>query len=341
MPRIAYESHTFSASSEEVISRADRIIGEYQRQGFNLTLRQLYYQFVARGLLQNKFTEYKRLGDIINDGRLAGRIDWSAIEDRTRWLREGDHDHGDPDTWLGRVANDFQKSRWDDQPYRVEVWVEKDALAGVIESACDPLNVPWFACRGYASQSEIWGAAQRLGDHIRNGKQVVILHLGDHDPSGIDMTRDIENRLSNFLFHDWARAVIGGLGDLEEAELRERLAIARENGDGWDKQLEIRRLALNMDQVEQYQPPPNFAKITDSRAKGYINDYGTESWELDALDPATLSALITDAIEPLIHRDLWDEAELAEQKGRDRIRLVASNWQMAIDHITANGHADA
>jgi len=315
MPKIAYEYHRFSASSRLMIQRSNDIIAEYQRQGFTLTLRQLYYQHVARDLLPNRQSEYKKLGDVINHARLAGEIDWNAIEDRTRWLRSSDYDHGNPDTWLGRVAGGFSKSRWEDQPYYVEVWVEKDALGGVIESACEPLKVPWFACRGYTSQSEVWGASQRLLDEIRAGKEIVIIHLGDHDPSGLDMTRDIESRL--FMF-------IGA----HLADERDQDSIRRS-----EVPLEVRRLALNMDQVEEHQPPPNPAKLTDSRAQSYISEWGDESWELDALDVATLSSLISEAIEPLIDQDRWSEAEQREQEGQDRLRLVASNWQKAVDHI--------
>jgi len=292
MPRIAYEERTFSAGSLQVIQRANEIIAEYQGQGFTLTLRQLYYQFVARGLLANKQTEYKRLGSIVNDGRLAGRIDWDGIEDRTRWLRESDDDHGDPDTWLGRVYRSFSKSRWRDQPYAPEVWVEKDALVGVIEAACDPLNVPYFACRGYVSQSELWAAGRRLGRAFDQGKIPLVIHLGDHDPSGIDMSRDIEDRLRTFAEHH----------------------------------VEVRRIALNMDQVQEWNPPPNPAKATDARFESYVREYGDESWELDALDPTTLSGLITNEIEGLIDQEAWDAAEESETEGRRRIKLVADHW---------------
>lgn len=300
MPLISYVPKVFSPGSVKVIEQSNAIIAEYQRQGFRLTLRQLFYQHVSRGYIANRQTEYKRLGSIINDARLAGLIDWNAIEDRTRWLRANDFDHGDPDKWLGSIYQGFSKSRWDDQPNAVEVWVEKDALVGVIESACEPLKVPYFACRGYVSQSELWGAAQRLIRLMRRGKTVTVLHLGDHDPSGIDMTRDIEDRLRLFCEHS-----------------------------GFDAP-EVRRLALNFDQVEQYGPPPNPAKLTDSRAEGYIRTHGTESWELDALEPTVLADLVTSNILPLVDQDLWDAAEQREADGQARLKLVADNWAKVV-----------
>jgi hypothetical protein len=77
--------------------------------------------------------------------------------------------------------------------------IEKDALVGVIEDVCRQWDVPYFSCRGYASQSEMWGAGQRLLERIRSGRKVQVIHLGDHDPSGLDMSRDIRERLATFI----------------------------------------------------------------------------------------------------------------------------------------------
>jgi len=91
MPKIAYKDKNFSPSTLAVIDQANEIIDEYQTDGLKLTLRQLYYQFVSRALIANKQSEYKRLGSIINDARLAGLVDWKAIEDRTRNLKRNSH----------------------------------------------------------------------------------------------------------------------------------------------------------------------------------------------------------------------------------------------------------
>jgi hypothetical protein len=84
MPIIKYKDFNFRSASLSVIELANSIIAEYQAQGYDLTLRQLYYQFVARGIIPNSDAEYKKLGSVINDGRLAGLIDWDSITDRTR-----------------------------------------------------------------------------------------------------------------------------------------------------------------------------------------------------------------------------------------------------------------
>jgi hypothetical protein len=290
MPKIAYITKKLSQDRLNVITQANEIIEEYQAQGYDLTLRQLYYQFVARGYIPNKDTEYKKLGDVIADGRLMGLIDWEAITDRTRNLRKNSH-WDSPGDIISSAASSFQYDKWEDQPYRIECWIEKDALAGILEQACEPLDVPYFSCRGYTSISEVWSAAMRLKKWKRDGQKILILHLGDHDPSGIDMSRDIVDRLQIF-----------------------------------GVKVEFKRLALNMDQVQQYQPPPNPAKVTDSRFKTYQDLHGDESWELDALDPAVLTALIEDAIGE--HRDdaAWDEAVEREQDAKARLGKAAKNW---------------
>jgi hypothetical protein len=276
-----------------MIEQANKIVVDYQRQGFSLTLRQLYYQFVARDLIPNKQTEYKRLGSVINDARLAGLIDWTAIEDRTRNLRKVST-WDTPNDILRSAASSFKLDLWENQDNYCEVWIEKDALVGVIEPTCNRKRVPFFSCRGYSSQSEQWEAGQRIARRINDGKRVTVFHLGDHDPSGLDMTRDNEDRLRMFI---------------------------AEHADA--NMFEIERLALNMEQVRTHNPPPNPAKMTDSRFGGYATKYGNKSWELDALEPKMIAKLIGDNINSVIDDDQWSEDEAKESSQRDRLHNLA------------------
>lgn len=293
MPLISYVERRFSPGSLAVIEQANEIIDEYAAQGFDLTLRQLYYQFVSRDLLANRQREYKRLGSIVNDARLAGLIDWERIVDRTRELKKNNHWES-PAEIVQACAKQFRIDRWATQPVRPEVWIEKDALIGVIEGVCRELDVSYFSCRGYTSQSEMWTAAQRLIEYTVEGQTPIIIHLGDHDPSGLDMTNDIERRMTLFFEHE-----------------------------GWDPP-EVRRIALNMDQVEEYGPPPNPAKITDSRAEACINKHGTESWELDALEPGVMADLIRHEVLGVRDEDLWEEKDEEESRGRKRLAASAA-----------------
>lgn len=298
MPKITYKNINFRDNTLKIIAAAEVVIDEYMAQGYKLTLRQLYYQFVARGWLANQQREYERLGTIISDARLAGLIDWEAIEDRSRFVRSLSH-WDDPAEIISMAAQQFRKDKWEHQKHYVEVWIEKDALVGVIEQVCNNFDVPFLSCRGYVSQSEMWVAAQRLIGNYRPGKRFcTIVHLGDHDPSGIDMTRDIEERLRLF-----------GVS------------------------LSVERVALNMDQVQQYNPPPNPAKMTDSRFNDYWAKYGDKSWELDALEPAVLEQIIKDTIDPLIDLSDWKATEDQEKDGREQLDKISQQWDDIIENL--------
>lgn len=290
--KIAYIEKTFHQKSLDLIDICNDVISDYESRGYTLTLRQLYYQLVSRDLIANKQKEYSRLGSIVSDARLAGLISWDSIEDRTRNIQKNSH-WDSPEQIVKASINSYRIDRWENQPYHVEVWIEKDALIGVISRICRQLDVTHFSCRGYTSASEMWKAGYyRMRGAIRDGKQPVIIHLGDHDPSGIDMTRDIAERLA--LFSDY--------------------------------NVEVNRIALNRDQIELYNPPPNPAKLTDSRADGYIQLHGYSSWELDALDPDVLSNLVENAVLDLRDEDLWDEMIEEENKGIARLKeMIGEN----------------
>lgn len=293
MPRIAYVAKDFRATTMEIIRQADTICREYATQGFDLTLRQLYYQFVARGLIANKQTEYDRLGAIVNDARLAGLLDWNYIVDRTRNLR-GVSTWESPASIIESAAYSYRTDKWRNQNVRPEVWIEKDALVGVFERICTELEVDYFSCRGYTSQSELWSAARRHTAYERTGKQVVLFHFGDHDPSGIDMTRDVAERLA----------------------LYSRMP-----------NIEVVRLALNWDQIQLWQPPENPAKETDARFNSYVEQYGESSWELDAVEPAQLARLVTEAVTERRDERLWQEAVERETAMRDELARFAEGYE--------------
>lgn len=291
--KYAYLEKNFHPKTRDMIEVANGIIEEYQAQGFRLTLRQLYYQHVARGLIENTEKSYKKMGSIINDARLAGLLDWDAIEDRTRNLQSLSK-WSSPKEIIRAARSSYREDKWKNQLNRLEVWVEKDALIGVIEGVCNRYEVDYFACRGYTSQSEMRAAAERLNGYLSDGQEVTIIHLGDHDPSGIDMTRDIDDRLTLFLEGGYCN---------------------------------VNRIALNIRQIERYAPPPNPAKVTDSRFEDYQKKFGPESWELDALEPRVIADLIEENITQLRDDDLWDEAVQVEQLNRRRLLMVENKWE--------------
>lgn len=298
MPEIAYKVKHFREEKLRTIGLARQIVADYQGQGFNLTVRQLYYHFVSHDLFpedrrwklirnkkwvrdpngtKNAEPNYKWLSNAINDARLAGMLDWDAIVDRLR-KKEGNQHWESPTEIVEAAVRSYKIDTWAEQIYRVEVWVEKEALAEIISSAALPLDVDYFACKGYVSQSAMWRAAQRMIAYEEEGQETIIIHLGDHDPSGIDMTRDIQDRLELF-----------------------------------GTETEVRRIALTMEQIEELGPPPDPAKVTDPRGTGYVAEYGDKSWELDALEPAYLVDLVTTHVTRLRVNKVW-KAALKKEK---------------------------
>lgn len=296
MPKIQYKEIKFQKKSLDLIELVNQVVDEYSAQGYELTLRQVYYQLVARGYIPNNERSYKNIGNLINDGRLAGLIDWHSVTDRTRNLRKNGH-WNNPAEVIASARYSYLLDKWEGQPNYVEVWVEKDALVDIVGQACIPLDVPHFSCRGYTSQSEMWSAAQRFIRQDDREKRIII-HLGDHDPSGIDMTRDIQERLEMF---------------------------------GAD--VYVKRVALTMNQIQTYNPPPNPAKITDSRASKYIDQFGDESWELDALEPKVITDLIKKQVTMYRNDDIYRAVCDKESREKEELKMLERNYDRAVAYL--------
>ena len=275
-----------SRTNRSLLLASVQVIDEYAGQGYRLTLRQLYYQLVSRDIIPNRDTWYKRLGEVVSNGRLGGYVDWDAIVDRGRTPVKPP-DWSSPAEVLESAAQGYRVDRWEGQAHHLEVWCEKDALSSVIEPVCNRYHVCFLANRGYSSSSAMYDAAQRFRDAGDQGRQPVVIYLGDHDPSGLDMSRDINSRLALMTYQMGVR---------------------------------VERLALNFDQVDFYQPPPNPTKLQDSRSPAYVQEYGMESWELDALEPQVLDGLISDAIDYYLDLDLYEEMLELEEEGKAAIR---------------------
>lgn len=294
----AFKEQRFSRASMSVIEHANLIINQHKAEDSVVTLRQLYYCLVQRSLIANKVSEYKRVASIISDARVAGLIDWNAIEDRVRLLREIPT-YATPNSFVRSQVDQYAEHIWYNQPVYCEVWIEKEALVGVIERSCVRYRVPFFACRGFASQSSLYEAGARLKAKIDEGREVVIFHLGDHDPTGLDMTRDNDERTNMF-----ARTLAG---------------------------VRVNRIGLNMDQIERFNLPPDPMKIVDSRASDYTDRYGDCSWELDALPSNEIERLVVSSIEGVINKASFDKALTAEAEARTQLMLISKHWGDALD----------
>jgi hypothetical protein len=291
--RQCYIPKKFKADTLQLISTINLIVNEYQQQGYVLTVRQLYYQLVSRDVIPNTLQEYKRAASIINDAKHAGLIDWDMIEDRTRaFVRRASWNSGSD--IIAACVQSFHMDLWAGQENRVFVIIEKEALVGVLDQVCRENDVPILAARGYPSGSVLREFAMTdMRPALRAGQRAVILHLGDHDPSGIDMTRDLQERLSLYT----------------------------------GSHVELHRLALNMRQIEEEQPPENPAKTTDARYTAYEREYGTSSWELDALSPAYLSDLVQNSINEYVDTEALEDRQFQIEEVKSKLRDMAAQFE--------------
>ena len=243
-----FQPRKFRAEALLTIEQMNSIIEEYQAQGFVMSLRQLNYQFIARNFHENTTKNYRLARRTLHDARRAGVTDWDAIEDRGRDLVT--HASWDsPADIVSAAAQSYREDLWLDQGHRIEVWIEKDALTGVIGPVCDEYRVSYTSARGDTSTTEVYKAGKRMAEYLEDGLTPVVLHLADHDSKGVDMTRDLARRLSIY---------------------------ARED-------IEVRRLALSIEQARYHDLPPNRVKELDVTTPAYMARFGTsDCWELDA-----------------------------------------------------------
>lgn len=280
-----------STANKERLEVINGIIEEYNSQNYRLTLRQLYYQLVSRDVIPNKTEEYAKLSIILGKGRMAGYVDWDSIEDRIRrpyipyWV------HDIPDA-MNDIIKQYRLDRQQDQDCYIEVWVEKDALSGVLKRVTSEYHINLMVNRGYSSITAMHDAYNRFARADRMGQSGVILYLGDHDPSGVDMVRDISTRLTEF---------------------------------GVD--VEVDHIALTDEQISKYNPPPNPAKVSDPRAKDYIAKYGNTSWEVDALRPDVLHKLVVSSIESRIDMNLFDGQKQKEREHIEKLKELQEKFK--------------
>ena len=290
MPTQEFRSTNFRPDSLVRIGQINDILSEYPDQ--RLSARQIFYQLVSRAIIENTVRSYKNTTNLLTDARYAGLVDWNVIEDHGR-VPDHPSEWSSLESLVDAALRGYRLPRWEGQENYVELWIEKQALAGVLAPIASKYHVTLMVNKGYSSCSSMKDAADRMiqaandyaGDEDR---RIVLLYCGDHDPSGEDMVRDIGARLEEF-----------GV-----------------------RNLDVRKLALTMAQVEQFNPPPNPAKLTDSRAKGYIDKFGDSSWELDALPPRELNRIIERAILGVLDVDKMGEVKAREEQDKERLRAA-------------------
>jgi hypothetical protein len=287
-----YIPKRFYSKTAQLLEECNAICTSYFERGYTLTLRQLFYQLVATNRIANTVREYKNLGVVVTDGRYAGVLDWEHITDRVRVIKAKPR-WQDVEDFINSVGPQFHVDTWQDQNIRPEVWIEKDALIELAEEACEPLDIPYVAVKAYNSASAMWEAAKRFREYVWHGQTPLILHLGDHDYTGVDCSRFLQQRME---------LLIGS-------------------------EVQLKRLALNADQIKHYELPPQPGKQSDPRFTGYVERHRTtQVWELDALAPNVIVKIIEDGIRKEMHEGARQPYLAQAADGREVLQAVSDNW---------------
>lgn len=296
MAKIAYtDKLRLNTENTERLETINGIIEEYLNDNYVLTLRQLYYQLVSRDVIPNNQKEYSKLSILLKKGRMAGIVDWDAIEDRGRQPRLPYWVHGVKHAVTDTIEQ-YRIDRQKDQETYIEVWVEKDALSNVFLRVTEKYHVNLMVNKGYSSCSAMHDAYKRFARKMMDCDNGLILYFGDHDPSGIDMARDIRSRMLEFGIDRWGNFA-------------------------------VERPALTMLQVKRFNCPENPAKLTDPRAADYIQEYGNKSWELDALPPKELIKIIEKEVRKNIDTDLFDSMVEKENSQKNILENFAEGLE--------------
>ena len=263
----------------EIINSAVEILTAHNP----MTVRQVYYQLVARQIVENNRNRYQAVSDALVKARKQGLIEWDWIEDRLRRPRHVSM-WSDLSEFADIAARSYRRDVWATQPDYLEVWLEKDALSGIFEDTLSRYGVTLNVGRGFDGWSSIHNAAWRFLTQIEEGKTATILYFGDFDPSGEDMVRSLRDRLAWFGCYP-----------------------------------EIIKSALTMEDIKRYNLPPDFAKKTDSRAKKFIARHGDVSVELDALPADVLISRLVEEIEKRIDIAALERVQTTEAAERTRL----------------------
>ena len=282
-----------------IMDAAIRVLTEYNDAGFSVTLRQLFYRLVSDGVLVNRVPDYRNLGRYINAAKESGEIDWDWVEDRTRFVRVRQR-YRSTTQLLANAAQDWHIDFWEGQSVRPELWIEKDALLSIVAPVCHEFDVPYYSLRGWGRPSDKFDAARRFSQHADHGQRSLILHAGDYDPTGLSATQNVETEVSKYM-----RQLAGEFVD-------------------------VRRIALDMDQIEQFNLAPNKIgedgdKSHESRWAGFVqaNNGRRDTWELDALPPVALQDIIREEIQKcIVNKRAWSKRQRLIQDNAIKLQAL-------------------
>lgn len=266
------------------------------------TCRAVFYQMVSRFDLPKTEAEYKgTVIRLLRELRLDGSISWDAITDGTRFMSVPTT-YANMDEALWQTTKGYRRDRWDSQPFYVEVWLEKDALSGLLYQETAVRQVPLMVTRGYSSLTFLHESAESIANKLLGGKEAVILNVGDHDPSGLDAWRNAQQMLTRF---------VSEVAGTEVARRR----------------LYFERIAVTPQQIEAMDLVTRPTKASDTRAAGFSG----RSVEVDAIPSGNLRRLVRDELDRWVDDDLWDASATVESRERSELENFRATFGL-IDH---------
>lgn len=297
MAKVKYQDWNPQKKTMVMLEKLAEVIEDYKQRGFYpLSLRQIYYQAVARGFIPNSDNSYHSMTYNIKKAREAGIFDWDDVEDRNRFLRTQPH-WNDPTEIIQSAAAQYARDSRSTQPNYIECWIEKDALIGVLEPVARKYDVPCFACKGFVSATANHETAARFKAQAHRERRIII-YAGDYDPSGFGINTSIVDK----------QALYGN-------------------------KVELIRIGLSKEQIRKYNPPPAPVKMKDTRSTKFIETHGTQVWELDALDPQIIADLYAEQIEALTDFDLVHEEKRREAVEKSMLYSVYQNWHRVVANL--------
>lgn len=252
-----------------------------------ITIRHLFYRLVGLGVIEKTETAYKGLCGHLAKWRRSEAIPWSAFADNTRWHIRDETFDSVKDA-LENTATAYRRNLWSTQSCYLEVWVEKDAIAGIVAATANSFGVPVFVARGFASLSSLYDAASTFREATDAGKTAIIYHLGDYDPSGV------------------------AAGE----------SIRRAFRDDFKVNIRFERIAVTSEQIQKFNLPTRPTKQTDTRAKKWT---GGDCVELDSMPPTSIRELVERSITQHINTREWNAIRQTEKLERETLLKLWRN----------------
>ena len=271
-------------SQAQMSDLIDAVRDEINQVEGRMTIRHMFYRLSGKGIIDKTERAYQNLCAHLATWRKAGEIPFGAFVDGTRWYY-GDSGFNSLDDALEDCAGSYRKNYWRDAGVHVEVWTEKETVASMLTSAARPFGVQVFVCRGFASLSSLYDAAELFKRHADEGKDIRVLYFGDHDPSGLRIDQSAEDTIRNT----------------------------------FNVPVQFERVAVTPEQIERYQLPTRPTKTKSSHALGFVG----ESVEIDAMEPTTIKQLVQESIEQFIEPHTLEVLRVAEREERAKIYELA------------------